>query len=169
MTTIVRKMLAENSRHVPDAISFLGDCQREILDLFNEYGKFATKKVVTRKICNALMVNMQIEEEIFYPDIRKLLTENGSLSAAIMEHSILKYLIAEIESLDEDSSVYDIKINVLGERVKELFMAKQTKLFPKLIALKKLDLWSIGSQLAWRKQELEASCDLSKSNRPYAG
>ena len=155
MTTIARKIQTETSSRVLDAISFISNYQRNILDLFNQYDKSTAKKAITRKICNALMISIQIEEEIFYPDIKKVVKENGHLSAAIMAHSILKYLIAEIESLDEDSSVYDIKVSVLGEHVKELFMAKQTKLFPKIIALKKLDLWAIGAQLAWRKQELE--------------
>lgn len=169
MTTIVRKLQTETSSRVLDAIHFISNSQRNILDLFNQYENSASKKAITRKICNALMVTMQIEEEIFYPDIRKVLKEKGGLSAAIMEHSILKYLIAEIESLDEDSSVYDIKVNVLGERVKELFMTKQTKLFPKIIALKNMDLWGIGSQLAWRKRELENLSNSSAADRSYAG
>ena len=167
MTTIARKIQTETSSRVLDAISFISNYQRNILDLFNQYDKSTAKKAITRKICNALMISMQIEEEIFYPDIRKVVKENGHLSAAIMGHSILKYLIAEIESLDEDSSVYDIKVSVLGEHVKELFMAKQTKLFPKIIALKKLDLWAIGAQLAWRKQELETLNNSAEMSRSY--
>jgi len=153
MTNIVRKIQFETSTQVLDAISFLSAMQGKILELFNQYGKSADKKAITTKICKALTTNMQIEEEIFYPAIKKAVKENGIISAAIMEHSILKYLIAEIEDLDEDSSVYDIKVSVLGEQVKAHFMTDQTKLFPKVSASKKTDLWAVGAQLAWRIQE----------------
>jgi len=154
MTNIVRKIQLETSTQVLDAISFLSAIQEKVLKLFNQYGQSAEKKAITAKICSLLTVNMQIEEEIFYPAVKKVIKENGPVSAAIMEHSILKYLIAEIESLDEDSTVYDIKVSVLSEQVKAHFTADQTKLFPKVIASKKVDLWAVGAQLAWRIQEL---------------
>jgi hypothetical protein len=155
MTNIVRKIQFETSTQVLDAISFLGAMQEKILALFNQYGQSAKKKLITAEICSALKTNMQIEEEIFYPAIKKVIKENGSISAAIMEHSILKYLIAEIEDLDEDSSVYDIKVSVLSEQVKAHFLADQTKLFPKVTVSKKIDLWAVGAQLAWRAHEIK--------------
>lgn len=170
MTNIVREIRFETSSRVLDAISFLTLVQRDILDLFNQYGKSAgQRKLIAKKICNTLMISMQIEEEIFYPAVKKVVKESGSVSAAIMAHSILKYLISEIEELDEDSTVFDIKINVLGEHVKEHFMAEQLKLFPRIIASKKLDLWILGSNLAQRKNELESFTKLSSTSGAYAG
>ena len=170
MTTIARKIQFETSSQMLDAITFLSAAQKDILDLFNQYGKFQTnKKAVAKQICDALAIHIQLEEEIFHPALKKAVKENGAVSAVIMEHSILKYLMAEIESLDEDSTVYDIKINVLGGHVKDYFMGKQIRLFPKVVTSKKLDLWVMGSELAWRKQELENSHKFSSSNRTYAG
>jgi len=169
MTNIARKIQFEASSQMLDAITFLSAAQKEILDLFNQYGKFhANKKVVAKKICDALTIHMQIEEEIFHPALKKAVDENSAVSAVVMEHSILKYLIAEIESLDEDSTIYDIKFNVLGGHVKDYFMGKQIKLFPKVVTSKKLDLWVVGSELAWRKQELENSNKFSCVNQIYA-
>ncbi|RYY75264.1 MAG: hemerythrin domain-containing protein [Gammaproteobacteria bacterium] len=164
MTTIARKIRIETSSQLLDAISFLSSVQRDILDLFNQFGKSSSQKqLLARKICTALMIAMQVEEEGFYPVVKKAIKENGNISAAIMKHSIMKYLISEIESLDEDSTIFDIKVSVLGEHVKEHFMAEQLKLFPKIVASQKVDLWTIGSNLASRKTELESSSNLSFS------
>ena len=156
MTNIARQIQFETSSQVLDATTFLSASQQAILELFNQYDAADVRKqIIATKICSALMINMQIEEEIFHPAVKRTVKENGCLSAIAMEHSILKYLITEIESLDEDSSVYDIKVNVLNEHVKDHFAAKQTKLFPKVNACKKLDVWILGAQLAARKEELE--------------
>ena len=72
-----------------------------------------------------------------------------------MSHARLKYLIAEIEHIDADSEIYDVKIKVLGEHLKEYVKEKQTKLFPKANASGKIDLWRLGAQLALRKEELK--------------
>ena len=157
MTNIVRKIQFETSTQVQDAITFMSACQAEILDLFDLYDQSSEKKVVATQICRSIMVAISIEEEIFHPAVKKAVKEYGSLSAAIMEHSILKYLVSEIEGLDEDSSIYDIKIHVLGEHVKDNFMSKQIKIFPKIAAANKIDLWAIGMQLALGKQELAAA------------
>ncbi|MET0357551.1 MAG: hemerythrin domain-containing protein [Cellvibrio sp.] len=160
MTKIAREIQLETSSQVLDAITFLSGVQRDILDLFNHYagshaGPSAEKYAIAKNICNLLMANMQAEEEIFHPAVKRAVKESSGVSAAVMEHSILKYLIAEIASLDVDSSVYDIKVNVLGEQVKEHFAREQIKLFPKVLASKKLDLWVLGGQLAQRMQELK--------------
>ena len=168
MTHIVKKIHLETSSPVWDAVSFLSAAQRDVLDLFNQYDQSSSKKAVARKICNALMIIMQIEEEIFHPAVKKVVKDNGSISAAIMEHSILKYLISEIEGLDEDSSVFGIKMSVLAEHVKEHFMAEQLKLFPKVIASKKIDLWMVGTQLANRKRELETHKKINATVKSYA-
>lgn len=162
MTKIAREIQFETANRVLDAVEFLTIAQRDILELFNQYlasqhsESSAEKYSIAKKICSALTVNMQVEEEILHPAVKKAVKENGGISAAAMEHSILKYLIAEVASLDPDSSVYDIKIKVLGEQVKEHFTKDQMKLFPKVLASKKIDTWVLGSQLAKRSHELKA-------------
>ena len=74
------------------------------------------------------------------------LKEKGVVSSATMNHAILKYLIIEIESIDADSDIYDIKIRVLGEHVKQHIKEKQSKLFPKAHASGKIDLWMLGAK-----------------------
>ncbi len=71
-----------------------------------------------------------------------------------MNHTVLKYLISEIESIDVDSDIYDIKIRVLCENAKQHIKENQSKIFSKAKASGKIDLWRVGAQLALRKEEL---------------
>ena len=157
MSRIAREIQFETSNQIPDATSVLGESQKALIDLFGRYDRsrsIVEKAAITQEICTALRTEIQIEEDIFYPAVKKVLKETGTISAAIMANSILKYLIAEIEDLDADSSVYDIKVRVLSEHVKENIIEKQTKLFPKVNASGSLDVWGLGAQLKARKEKL---------------
>jgi hypothetical protein len=160
MTNIARENLFDLSLPIYKATDFLSLRYQEVTDLFGNYERATSmveKQTVASKICTALIINAHIEEDVFYPEVKKLLKEKGLISAAIMEHSILKYLVAEIQNLDADSAIYDIKIKVLNEHVKYQIKEKQNKLFPKVNASGKVDLWRLGAQVAARKSFLEIS------------
>lgn len=64
---------------------------------FEELENEAEKGELAKKICVALTVHTQIEEEIFYPQARKATKDDA------------KKLIAEIEEMEPDA-----KVKVLG-------------------------------------------------------
>jgi hypothetical protein len=151
MAHVVKKAMFNGSLPVFSVIDFLSSRYQEINRLFGGY-ELAVSVTEKRKtsvlICETLLASMQFEEATLFPEIKKSLKDKGALSAIIMEHSILKYLVAEIESLDADSVIYDIKIQVLGERVKQLIKEKQHNFFPKVIATGKVDFWQLGAELS---------------------
>ncbi len=154
MTHIAKEAVFNSSRPIFSATDFLSLNYQRINDLFSSYDDISSitkKKIFSKIICDTLMVSMRAEEELFFPEAKKCLKEKGLLSAIIMEHSILKYLVNEIEDLDVDSAIYDIKMKVLGEHVKLLIKEKQSKLFPKVIASGKVDLWRLGIELSTAK------------------
>ncbi len=157
MTNVAREMLFEASLRMVDATTFLSAGDQEIVNLFAKCERVQSlteKQQIVEMICTILTINMQIEEEIFHPVLKLALKEKGIVSAATMSHACLKYLISEIENIDADSEIYDIKIRVLGEHVKEYVKEKRTKLFSKANASGKIDVWRLGEQLAMRKEEL---------------
>lgn len=157
MTNIAREMLFETSSQVLDATAFLSIGYKELINVFDEYERAKSipeKQQMVEQISSTLMINMQIEEEIFHPAVKLVLKEKGVISAVIMNHSILKYLVSEIKSIDADSDIYDVKVRVLGEHVKQYFREKESRLFPKAHASGKIDLWALGAELASRKQIL---------------
>ena len=157
MTNIVQTALFEKSAEMLDAISFLDLRHNEMMDLLNCYENTKTlfgKQAIVGVLCMTLKANIQLEEEIFYPALKRAVADKGAVSAATMNNSILKYLTAEIETLDPESAAYDIKIRVLGEHLKQSFAEKQTKLFSSAFTFGKVDMWELGARLESKRKEL---------------
>ena len=100
-----------------------------------------------------MKVHAQIEEEIFYPQAREATKDNDLIDEAVVEHATVKSLIADIESMEVGEDLYDAKIRVLGEMVKQHIKEEEEELFPELEPAK-IDLEAFGKELAKRKEEL---------------
>lgn len=144
----------------PDSIKLLKADHQEVSALFEAYEKLGeraqTKKAqIASKICKALSVHAQIEEEIFYPEVRAELDEPELLDEAEVEHGSIKDLVAEIEhGLDgEIDGKFDAKVKVVSEWVKHHVKEEQNELFPK-VRESDIDLEALGERLKARKDEL---------------
>jgi hemerythrin superfamily protein len=141
-----------------NAFDVLEEDHREVEEWFDEYDELKDsdeqrKADLAEKICLALKVHAQIEEEIFYPQAREASQDNDLLDEALVEHATVKNLIGEIEEMEVDEELYDAKIRVLGEMVKQHIKEEEEELFPELQSTK-MDLDAVGKELAERKQEL---------------
>jgi hemerythrin superfamily protein len=130
---------------------------REVEEWFDEYDELEKdderKSELSEKICTALKVHAQIEEEIFYPQARKVTKDDDLIDEALVEHSTVKNLIAEIEAMEVGEELYDAKIRVLGEMVKQHIKEEEDELFPEVQSAK-VDVEALGKELAERKEEL---------------
>jgi hypothetical protein len=140
-----------------DTFEVLERDHREVEEWFDEYdemqGKEDRKEELAQKICLALKVHAQIEEEIFYPRAREATKDNDLIDEAIVEHATVKNMIGEIEVMDVGEELYDAKMRVLGEMVKRHIREEEEELFPELQS-SKMDLKAVGKELAERKEEL---------------
>jgi len=143
----------------PDsAIALLKKDHREVEGYFEEYEDLEDDKAkgeLAKKICMALKVHTQIEEEIFYPAARKATGDDDLLDEALVEHAGAKHLIGEIESMKPGDDLYDAKITVLGEQIKHHVKEEEEELFPECES-SKMDVVAVGKQMATRKTELMA-------------
>jgi len=143
-----------------NAFDVLEEDHREVEEWFDEYDELKDsdedrKADLAEKICRALKVHAQIEEEIFYPQAREASQDNDLIDEALVEHATVKNLIAEVEAMEVGEELYDAKIRVLGEMVKQHIKEEEEQLFPEIQSTK-MDLAAVGKQLAERKQELMA-------------
>ena len=139
-------------------IALLKRDHREVEEMFDDFEELdgsAAKGKLARKICLALKVHAQIEEEIFYPAARKATGDDKLLDEALVEHAGAKHLIAEIEKMKPGDNLFDAKVTVLGEQVKHHVKEEEDELFPE-IEDSKMDAGAIGKQVAARKKELMA-------------
>jgi hemerythrin superfamily protein len=139
-----------------DAIASLKADHDTVSGLFAQYEKtrsVARKKALVDKICTELTVHAQVEEEIFYPDVKAALKDKELVPEARVEHASIKDLISQIEGVEPDGEMFDAKVKVLAEYVKHHVKEEQNEMFPKAKKTR-LDLVEMGSRLAARKAEL---------------
>lgn len=141
-----------------EATALLRADHKHVSELFASYEKarsVATKKKLVAEICTELSVHAQVEEEIFYPAVKKALKDKVLVPEATVEHASLKELIAQIEGIEPDGEMFDAKVKVLSEFVKHHVKEEQGEMFPKAKSTG-LDMKALGAQLAARKTELLA-------------
>jgi hemerythrin superfamily protein len=139
-----------------NALEVLEQDHREVEEWFDEYEKLDDddrKAELAEKICLALKVHAQLEEEFFYPQARQATKDNELIDESLVEHAVVKNLISEIEAMDVGDELYDAKIRVLGEMVKHHIEEEEEELFPE-VASAKMDLGAVGQELTERKGDL---------------
>ena len=146
-----------------DACDLLDADHKAVKALFKEYASLtesrsrstAKKRQLADQICKELTVHATIEEEIFYPAVRKAIKDNALLNEATVEHASAKELIAQIKGMDPGDEMFDAKVTVLGEYIDHHVKEERTEMYTKARATK-LDLASLAEQLKQRKSELMA-------------
>jgi hemerythrin superfamily protein len=146
-----------------DACDLLDADHKAVKAMFKEYesltegrSRSTTKKrQLADQICKELTVHATIEEEIFYPAVRKAIKDNALLNEATVEHASAKDLIAQIKGMDAAEELFDAKVTVLGEYIDHHVKEERTEMFTKARATK-LDLVGLAEQLKQRKEELMA-------------
>jgi hypothetical protein len=104
-----------------------------VKDLFAKFekaeGRSAKTKIVKQALTE-LKVHATIEEEIFYPAVRKAVGKD-IMNEADEEHHVAKVLIAELEEMDGQETHYDAKFTVLAENVRHHIKEEEGEVLPK--------------------------------------
>jgi len=146
-----------------DAVDLLDADHKAVKTMFIEYNALcedaapaATKRAVAEKICRALSVHTQIEEEIFYPAVRKVIGDDGLMDEALAEHAEAKALIAEIQGLKATSANQDALVKKLGKAIDEHVLEEREQIFLQSMQ-SPLDLRGLAVPLYERKKKLMAA------------
>ncbi len=147
---------SKTKKKPPQATALLRADHKLVSGLFEEFEKAKSakkKKALVAQICAELTVHAQIEEEIFYPAVKKALKDHALVPEARVEHASVKDLIAQVEGVEPGGEMYDARVKVMGEFVKHHVKEEETQMFAK--AKKSgLDLRELGQRMQARKQEL---------------
>jgi iron-sulfur cluster repair protein YtfE (RIC family) len=149
-----------------DACDLLDADHIAVKHLFVEYARLAyapdapangDRAAVAMKICNELTVHAQIEEEIFYPALRKAVPAAGDLlDEAQQEHQQARNLVSQIREMGTADATMDQLVAELARAIEHHVKEERDELFPKAKSAKGMDLAALGQQLKERQQELEA-------------
>ncbi len=149
-----------------DACDLLDADHKAVKKMFTEFEALTEARGSTRekkhqlaeKICLELTVHAQIEEEIFYPPIRKAIKEELMMNEAEVEHTTARDLIAQIQAMQPGDPLFDAKVLVLGEYIDHHVKEERNEMFPKARA-SKVDLVKMRDSLQSRKEELMAELE----------
>jgi hemerythrin superfamily protein len=146
-----------------DACELLDADHIAVKHLFVEYARLAaagdeSRAALAEKICAELTVHAQIEEEVFYPALRKALPDAAALlDEAEEEHQQVKDLVAQIEAKGAADAAMDDLVAQLNRCVEHHVKEERDELFPKAKAAPGVDLAALGGQLRERQQALEGA------------
>ncbi|MFZ5601338.1 MAG: hemerythrin domain-containing protein [Pseudomonadota bacterium] len=106
-----------------------------LFDQFESARKSERKQSIVKSICEELTLHAALEESVFYPAIRQVLTlkkDLALLDEAVVEHATLKGLIAKLESSQPDARFYDATVTVLKEYVNHHVKEEEKEIFAKV-------------------------------------
>jgi len=164
-------MAARKGRHEygksVNAVTLLKQDHDEVSALLKEFESAdrAGKASIAERICAALTVHAQIEEQIFYPAARGVLDDDDMdlVDEADIEHATIKGLVKRLQTAGPSDDHFEALMTVLGEYVKHHVKEEEKQLFPK-VRRTNLDLEALGQQLAALKNQLKTSTDVAHAS-----
>jgi hemerythrin superfamily protein len=145
-----------------NAITLLKNDHKTVEDLFKRFEKLGpravkTKQDVVERIIRELSIHAAIEEMLFYPAIREVAEQQDDVDDMVLEsleeHHIVKWVLAELETMSAEHERFDAKVTVLMENVRHHVEEEEQDLFPKvnkLLGKPRLD--DLGDAMAKAKK-----------------
>jgi len=122
------------------------------------------RRQLLNEISQSLEGHTRIEEEIFYPAVRGLQTEQAEemVLEAYEEHHVVKLVLAELPRVNPEDERFEAKMTVLAELVEHHADEEEKEMFKTAQKLGKDELQSLGAQMeerfeAFRRKASEAA------------
>ena len=121
-----------------DAIVLLKQDHKEVKKLFKEFqaaGKNATahKANLVKQMLEALTVHTYLENEVMYPEVRRLLPDlDDDVLESYEEHHVADVLCLELSTMSPDDERFDAKMTVLMENITHHIDEEEEEWFPKV-------------------------------------
>ena len=139
-----------------DALQLLRDDHRKVKDLFRQFGEAedgSTRKAIADEAVAELMIHAQLEEEVFYPAMRREgMTELVYHSEE--EHHAAEMIMDDLIGTDARGTQLQARFQVLVDMVNEHITEEESQMFPRAAELGMARLESIGDRLEETRQHL---------------
>ncbi|WP_433341880.1 hemerythrin domain-containing protein [Micromonospora sp. CA-111912] len=137
-----------------DAIVLLKEDHKEMRRLFKAFqdaedGPASRRQKLVGQILEALTVHTYLENEVMYPEVRKLLPDlEDDILESYEEHHVADLLCAELATMDAGHKHFNAKTTVLIENVQHHVEEEEQEWFPKVReALSRKQLQEIGERM----------------------
>jgi len=143
-----------------DAVDVLEADHKSVKKMFIDYDALCEdaappeqKRALAERICRALTVHAQIEEEIFYPAVREAIGDDTLMEEALEEHAEAKSTIAQIQAMKPTNAEYDGTVKKLAKLIDQHVLEERERIFLQA-QYASLDLRGLALPLLKRKQQL---------------
>jgi hemerythrin superfamily protein len=147
-----------------DALVLLKEDHKEIKKVFREFQEagenaHVRKGELVKKMIELLTVHTYIENEIMYPEVRKLVPDvEDDILESYEEHHVADVLAMELFVMKPEHDHFDAKTTVLIENVEHHIEEEEGEWFPKVReALGRNELSDLGARMLEAKKKAPRS------------
>lgn len=109
-------LFSSKPKNAVDKLKADHDAVEDLVDRIKEAPPAEALRLGTR-MCNKLKIHMMLEEELFYPALRRAGGKKNKLDEGIVEHDTAKILINDILDARNTKDSIVAKLQVLGEQM----------------------------------------------------
>jgi signal recognition particle subunit SEC65 len=152
---------------MPSATQLLRRDHKKVEGLFTKFEQAKTpsaKARICEQVIQELEIHAKLEEEIFYPAVRKHVGEEEMLEEAKQEHQQAKEIMRELKKIGPEDEQLEDKFSELVEGVKHHVEEEEGEMLPKAEE-SEMDLSDIGEQMTERREELLQQAEKTQSGK----
>ncbi len=156
----VRTRSAPRAAPLTDAITMLTADHVEARQLFDRFDELCanhadadSRQSLIENLCAVLTAHTMIEEELFYPSVRKAIDDPHLLDQAIDDHASAKELIAQLVDAAAGDALFNARVALLRQAIERHVADEESRLFPR-VRQTRLDLGAMVPKMAARKEEI---------------
>jgi hemerythrin superfamily protein len=153
-----------------NAVSMLKEDHQKVKGLFQRFESAdeSEKEKIFNEIFRELEIHTTVEEEIFYPAMRKL--ESEMIAESLEEHNIFDFILGGMKKVKASDESYEAKFTTLKENVEHHMEEEEGEMFPKAEQSLGGQLAELGQKMMERKEALmKNGSRSSNSSRSTSG
>jgi hemerythrin superfamily protein len=155
---------------MPSATQMIRQDHKKVEEMFKKFEQTKggpAKRRLAENAMTELEVHAALEEEIFYPAVKREVDAGSMVQEALEEHQTVKQLIAELKGMAEADDEFESQFSQLVENVQHHVEEEENEMLPK-VEESELDLNSLGEQMSERRRAMQNGGRATKkrSNAP---
>jgi len=143
-------------RNESEPVTMLRSDHERVKDLFRQFESAdgGERSRLFEEISRELQVHTKLEEEIFYPAVKRLPTDDAKemVNESVEEHNIVDFVLESMQRLSPDDETFEAKFSTLRENVEHHIEEEEKQLFK--IAGSIEDPEALGERMRQRKEQL---------------
>lgn len=148
-----------------EVVALLVDDHQRAQHAFHQFDRlwamedYEACEVLIRRTCALLTLHATLEEELFYPAVRKCPeigpVERRLINEAEIEHLVVRILMSQLRRMQADDAQFAPLVGVLGRYVGHHAKDVEQGILPRLTYASSVDWRALSSSMRRRRDELE--------------